>query len=119
VIYTGNQSASITQTPSSCTYSLNPNLIYVGAVGGVVQTTITAGSGCPWAVVNNQPTAVSVTQGATGTGSGTVALQLAPTVLQIRRSLVFTIGNSQLVIEQTNSCAITNGPTVADVADNQ
>jgi hypothetical protein len=113
----GGRSVSLTQTPSSCTYSVNPSQTYVGAIGGMVQTTVTAGSGCPWAVVNNQPSAASVTQGATGSGSGTVTFQVAPTVLQTQRSLTFTIGNAGLVIVQTSSCAVTldTRTSVADV----
>ncbi len=113
----GGQAVSITQAPSSCSYSVTPAVVYVGARGGAVQTTVTTGTGCPWAVVNKYPEAISLTQGAAGTGSGTVTLSVAPVVLQSTRSFILTIGDAYLMIWQVNPCEVTldTRPSAFDV----
>jgi hypothetical protein len=76
----------------------------------MVQTTILTGAGCPWTVVDNYPFAVSVASGASGTGNGTVMLNVAPTASQTARSLSVGIGTAFLSITQAGYCSYVLSP---------
>jgi hypothetical protein len=114
----GGQTVSVTQGDSSCSYSLNPPSAAVGAAGGVVQTNMTAGAGCPWTVVNGYPTVVSVTSGTTGSGSGAVTLNVAPAALPFTRTVYIDIASTYLTVSQTTPCNVAQNATVT-VADMQ
>jgi len=107
----GSQSASLNQAPSSCSYTLGTPSVSLGATGGTVQTTLLTDAGCPWSVVNNYPFAVSVASGASGTGNGTVVLNVGPTASQASRTLYVGIGDASLTISQTGYyCTYTFSP---------
>jgi hypothetical protein len=108
----GNQTVSVTQADSSCSYLLNPANPTVGAAGGVIQTSVTTGAGCPWTVVNGYPTLVSVTSGTAGSGSGSVTLNVAPAAWQFTRTLFIAIGNINLGIFQATPCNVAQNATV-------
>ena len=108
----GDQTVSVTQADSSCSYSLNPASQTVGAAGGVIQTSVTTGQGCPWTVVNGYPTLLSVTSGTAGSGSGSVTLNVAPAAWQFTRTLFIAIGNISLGIFQATPCNVAQNATV-------
>ncbi len=72
-ITVGDQTHTITQNVGSCAFSINPtsSSLPAGAGGGTVN--VTAGAGCAWTAQSNNPTWLSVTSGATGSGNGTVS----------------------------------------------
>jgi sugar lactone lactonase YvrE len=106
----GGQGVTLTQAPSSCSDSLGTSNVSVGASGGTVQTTVSAGTGCPWSVVSNYPFAVSVISGASGNGNGTVVLSVAPTAQETARTLNVSIGNTNLSISQAGYCTYVLSP---------
>ncbi len=77
---TGNQSALSNEVsytvPSACTYTISPASQSFGAGGGAGTVTVTAGSKCSW-TTSNSSSWISITSGASGTGSGTVAYSVA------------------------------------------
>jgi len=77
-ISANGQPSTLTQAPSSCSYSLGSNTAPVGASGGTLAVGVTAPAGCPWSVVDNYPSAVTITSGGTGSGNGTVNLTVGP-----------------------------------------
>jgi uncharacterized repeat protein (TIGR01451 family) len=102
-----NQPVILTQTPSSCTYSLSPSSPYsVGSAGGQVQVNITTGATCPWTVANNYPFVLAVSA-SSGTGSGSTNLTVGPTTTGKSRSLFLTIGASSFTITQTGDPVLT------------
>jgi len=54
-----------------CTYSINPTSQSFPAVGGTGSVSVTAGTGCTWTAVSNNPWII-VNSGSSGTGNGTV-----------------------------------------------
>ena len=107
----GGQTPSLTQAPSSCSYTLGTPAVSLGVSGGSVQTTVTTGAGCPWSVVNNYPSAISVVSGASGTGSGTVMLNVASNAQQTTRSMYVPIGSATLAISQSGYCSYALSPS--------
>ena len=114
----GGQTISLTQAPSSCSYSLGTLSVSLGVNGGNAQTTIVTGPGCPWSVMNNYPFAVSVVSGASGTGNGTVVLNVAPNAQQTTRSLQVGIGGASFNISQAGYCSYVLSPTSISLSAN-
>jgi len=73
-ILAGGQTFSISQAPSSCTYSLATGA-GLPAKGGQAQISVTAPSGCPWSTQLESPIETLVS-GASGSGNGTVTVSL-------------------------------------------
>lgn len=97
---------SITQA-EGCTFAIAPVSSAVGAAGGSQVVRVTAGPGCPWTAASN---ADWITVGATsGTGSGTVALTIAPTSGPARTGSV-TIAGQTLTVMQSPGCALDVSP---------
>jgi hypothetical protein len=110
-IMIGDQTVSILQGDSSCSYSPNTASGIVGAAGGVLQINLTAGAGCPWTVVNTNPT-ISVTSATSGSGSETVTVSVAPTAWQYTHSFGISIANTSLSFSQLTPCNIAQNLTV-------
>ena len=67
----------MTEGGIACTYSLSSNGVSLSSAGGSGTVTVTAPTGCPWSAVSNAGF-VSITSGASGTGTGTVGYLAAP-----------------------------------------
>jgi hypothetical protein len=87
--------------PPSCTYSIAPPSAVVPAAGGSGTVTLTTQPGCPWTAT---PSAafISVTSGASGTGSGTVAYNVSA-LSGASRSGTINIGGQTFTINQSSS----------------
>ena len=64
------QTFTISQA-SGCTYSINPQELKIGDKGGPGTVAVSAGAGCSWTATSNESW-ITITQGATGNGTGTV-----------------------------------------------
>jgi regulation of enolase protein 1 (concanavalin A-like superfamily) len=102
---------SINGTPvtAACTYYVNPGELGVAADAGAVSTSVSAGSSCAWTAASNVPW-ITVTGGASGSGNGTVSLNVAANTGGSRSGTV-TIAGQTLTIEQAAaSCGFTLTP---------
>jgi all-beta uncharacterized protein/S-layer family protein len=61
----------------SCTYSIAPAKQSFNGGVGMGTITVTAGGGCNWTAVSNDPSFITVTSGTPGTGNGTVNFTVA------------------------------------------
>ena len=111
----GGQGIAVTQSDSSCSYSLNLSTYFVPAAGGTLTANLTTGAGCAWAVQNVAPFAVTVNSGASGTGPGAINLTVAPSGDGNQRSLTLPIANIDLNIIQTGACVYTPSSTSVNV----
>ncbi len=112
----GGTNISVTQSDSSCNYSLDQGGTYfVGAAGGTFTANLTTGAGCAWAVQNVAPFAVTINSGASGTGSGPISITVAPSTDGNQRNLFLPVGNISLSITQTGACVYTPATTSANV----
>jgi len=60
----------------ACSFSINPTSASFAAAGGSASVTVTTQAGCNWTAVSNN-SFITVTSGASGTGSGTVSYSVA------------------------------------------
>src|SRR5712692_3020083 len=99
-IFTVSQSA-----PGSCTYSISPTSQQFPVGGGAGSVSVTAGSGCSWSVVNNNPEFITVSPPTSGTGNGTVNYSVAANSGGLR-SGTMTIAGQTFTVGQDGSVSI-------------
>jgi hypothetical protein len=112
VTITQNGAASGPPPPTggpSCTYALDATLREIGTPGGTVSVAVTAGAGCAWTAVSQVPW-LNVTNGASGSGNGTVTIAVAENSGASRIGPVGIAGLTFLV-NQSGNCAVTVNPT--------
>jgi len=108
------QMFTVTQPP--CTYSLAPTSQSVVAAGGTGSTAMTAPAGCPWTGVSNDTSWLTVTSGASGSGTGTVAFSAAVNPNTSPRTGTLTIGGQIFSVTQAAaSCSYSLAPTSQSV----
>ncbi|HKU75206.1 MAG TPA: S8 family serine peptidase [Pyrinomonadaceae bacterium] len=73
-----------------CTFSINPTSAFFGAEGGTGSVTVTTQAGCNWTAVSNNAF-ITITSGASGSGSGTVNYSVAPRIIATPRNGSLTI----------------------------
>ena len=83
---------SVSQAAGSttCTFSINPTSASFGAEGGTGSVTVTTQAGCNWTAVSNNAF-ITITSGASGSGSGTVNYSVAERLLSTPRNGSLTI----------------------------
>jgi hypothetical protein len=113
-IFTVNQAAAQT-----CAVSINPTSQSVGAAGITgLSVSVTAPSGCSRPATSNA-TWITVTNGATGSGNGTVTLNVAVNAGAARTGTV-TIGGQIFTVNQAAAapaCTYSINPTAMTVGD--
>ena len=94
-ITVGTQTFTATQ-PGPCVLTLSPtsqSLPYTGGAGSIIVTA--SGTTCDRSVVNSNPDWITISSGATGTGSGLITYTGAANPNVIGRNATLTIGGSQ------------------------
>ena len=90
---------NFTITASGCTYSIDPTTQAAPAGGGNFTANVTTQAGCGWSAASNTAF-LTVTSGATGTGSGTVGYSAAANGTASARSGTLTIAGQTLTVNQ-------------------
>jgi hypothetical protein len=109
------QTFTVTQAaaPVACTYVIAPTTQSIDAPGGAgTAVTVTSVATCTWTAVSNA-TWITVTAGATGSGSGNVAFTVAANTGAARTGTL-TIAGQTFTVSQAAppvSCAYTIAPT--------
>ena len=117
------QAVTLNQLPTSCGgESFSTGSITVPASGGTLVLNVVAPSTCAWNLLNNDPNAITIVSGASGTGNGTVTLSVKPNLGPNTRTFFFNIQQgSNETISQAGTTApavvstITSTPTGASI----
>jgi hypothetical protein len=109
------QSITLRQrTVAGCGYNFfDPDSSVVPGGGGTVQFSVIVGAGCEWTVTNNDPTAITIVSGASGTGNGTVTLNVAPNLGPNTRT--FSVQSPQGGTETISQAGTTAPAVVATI----
>ena len=94
------------QQGAGCSYSVGAEVLNVGAAGGTTEVAVSAPVGCTWTAQSGVPW-ITLTRGATGSGSGVVVLQVAATDGSTRTGTVTVAGRTMRV--QQGGCNYTVG----------
>lgn len=96
---------TVTQT-GGCTFALNrTSQDFTGAGGNGAAVNVTAGAGCTW-TASSPVDWVRITNGATGSGNGTVSLTVAANTGPARTAML-TLAGQSYTISQASTCAVT------------
>jgi hypothetical protein len=93
------QTFSVTQS-QGCTFTIAPASHEATAAGGTGTITVTTTAACPWTASSNAEW-ITVTQGATGSGPGTVAFNVAPSASA--RSSTLVVAGQTFTVTQAGS----------------
>jgi hypothetical protein len=97
-----------------CATSLSSTAQAVGADGGPLVVSVTAGEGCAWAPSSAVPW-VTITSGLSGSGTGDVGLAVAANTGPERQG-VLTIGARPFIVTQASGCNLSITPAGQAVA---
>ncbi len=111
-ITVGGQRFDITQR-NGCVYSLPNTIASIPAGGGASTFTINSGGRCPWTAVSNDNW-ITITGGASGTGSGIVSYTVAPNPGPAREGTI-TAGGRTFNVKQDSGCSFTIVPAELNV----
>lgn len=102
---------SVNQPATACAFSVAPGSASFGSAGGTASFTVTGTSSCAWTA--SSPDAwVTITGGASGTGSGIVSVAVAATSGGARTSTLTIAGQPVTMITQSGTtCAYTLVPS--------
>lgn len=101
------QTVAVTQA-GACAYTLSPQTQNATEAGGSGTATVTTGGGCAWSISSNSAW-LTVSAGASGSGTGTVAHSVAPNT-GAARSGSLTIAGQTLTVAQGAACAFGVSP---------
>jgi hypothetical protein len=93
------QTASVTQPGIECTYSVSPSSTNVERAGAVITVSVAAPAGCGWSA-EAESSWTTITDGANGSGEGTVTIAVAANGSQDPRSTVVTVAGHSVVFAQ-------------------
>jgi CSLREA domain-containing protein len=100
----GNQIFTINQAATACNYSINPtNQTFPAAASTAGSITVTTTGNCSWTATKSA-TWVTITEGASGSGNGTVKFSVAANT-GAERTATITIGGQIFNITQQAPCA--------------
>ncbi len=96
-----SETLSFVPSPSNaCGYGVSPpNHAAIASEGGIGSVSVTAGTGCGWTSVSNAAW-ISITSGATGSGSGTVSYSISTNSGSDARTGSLTIAGQTVQINQ-------------------
>jgi hypothetical protein len=106
----GGQTVTVTQG-QGCSYGISPELQNMPASGGTATVSVTASAGCAWTAASNAPW-IAVTSGSSGSGNGTVGLNVAATTGP-SRSGTLTIAGRTFTVNQGQGCSFSIAPASA------
>ena len=90
-----------TSTPASCSFTVSPTTLTVAPAGGTSTITVTGGTGCTW-TAGTTSSFVTVSSGTTGSGNGSVVLNVAQDGTANRTGTA-TIAGQTVTINQTGA----------------
>ena len=97
--------------PPPCTYAINPTSRNNVAAGGEsISVAVTAASGCNWPATTS-PVSWIVVSGGSGSGNGTVTLNVTANTATTPRNATVTIAGQPFAVTQSGACTFAINPT--------
>jgi hypothetical protein len=107
----GGQTFTVSQA-SGCNYQVNPTSFSIGPPGGTRSVAITVGAGCNWTVTTNA-TWITVTNGVSGSGSGSTEFVIAVNLTGSRTGTV-TVAGQTVTVNQNGVGGLASSAPVAE-----
>ena len=104
------QSFTVTQTAAACSYSVTPTSRTSPATGDSSTASVAAGSGCSW-TASSGASWISIANGASGTGDGSVGFTVAANSSSLSRTGTLTIAGQAFSVTQNGvGCSYSISP---------
>jgi hypothetical protein len=104
----GDQEVVVNQA-SGCAVTVQPTSVSVASAGGARTFAVSGGSGCAWTSTSQVPW-ITVTSGASGSGNGSVVVNVAVNQ-SAQRSGTLLVGERTVTVTQASGCTYTIAPT--------
>jgi len=114
-ITVAGQTVTVVQAARTCSYTISSSTADSPVAGGAGSVTVTAPTGCAWTATSNAPW-ITVTAGATGSGTGSVAYNVAANTGAPRTGTLLVAGQTFTINQTSPACAFTIGPTSQNVS---
>jgi len=98
---------------TGCNYTIGGDTFVLDAAGGDRQVAVTAPAGCSW-TAQSQTSWITITSGASGSGSGTVSFRVAPSDGPGRAGTLIAAGRT-ITVTQSLGCTYTIAPSSLNV----
>jgi hypothetical protein len=104
-----NQTVTVNQAATACSYSVMPTSVSIGAAGGTgTPISVSVGSGCTWAATSSAGW-ITILTGATGTGNGSVTYSVQANTGAARTGTL-TVAGQGVTISQSAPCTYNISP---------
>jgi hypothetical protein len=114
-ITVAGHSFMLTQAAAACSYSIDPSTASLAAGGGTTAVAVSAGPSCAWTAASNASW-ITVASGASGTGAGSVSLNVSGNTGPLRTGTVTIATRTFTVTQGAAPCSFTLSPAAVDVA---
>jgi len=114
--YAVMETISLAGCAAGCTVVVSPSSLSVASAGGVATLSVTTEDGCPWTAVSNASW-IQVTEGASGSGSGPVTLQVAANTGPSRTGTVSVAGRAVTVNQAAGELEVTWSPASPEIGE--
>jgi hypothetical protein len=105
---------TLSQAGVSCSYSINPSSSAINPGGGQATVTVSAGASCAWTSAAHVSW-ITFASGASGTGAGTVKLNVAPNPGAARTGTATIAAQTFTVTQAAAACTYVLSPSSIDV----
>jgi len=107
-----NQTITVNQAGTSCTYSVSPTSVSISAAGGAgTPISVSTPSGCAWTAAESAGW-ITILTGATGTGNGSVTYSVQANTGSARTATI-TVAGQGVSISQSPPCSYSISPNNA------
>jgi hypothetical protein len=113
-ISVAGQTFTLTQAGVSCGYSINPSSEAMPAAGGTSTIAVMTGGSCAWTSAANAPW-ITIASGGTGTGPGTVKLNVAANSGAARTGTATIAAQTFTVTQAAAPCGFALSPATVDI----
>jgi hypothetical protein len=104
------QTFTVNQAALNCSYSISPSSTSIAAAGGTGSVAVTASAGCSWTAASNAAW-ISITSGASGSGSGSVGYSVSANTDGARTGTLTIAGQTFTVSQAGPGCSYSINPT--------
>ena len=112
-IVVAGQTVAISQGALACSYTISPESASIPSGGGSGRVTVSTAAGCAWSA-SSTASWLEIVGGSSGSGSGEVAYQAAPSTST--RSAALTIAGRTFTVNQSAGCSFSIAPEQLSVA---
>jgi subtilisin family serine protease len=106
-------------TAPACAYSLSQTAQSFSSGAASSTVNVTAGAGCSWTAVSNNPSFITITSGAGGTGTGTLGFSVAANPGEARTGTLTIAGQTYTVTQAAAASSVQLGQASYSVSEGQ